>query len=233
MKSDDKNSKVEGANSNMEHLSVAQAAALPSAALPFSPVRQASMSIPGGLVSDQADQLLPGSSLDLGARQMYSKEQWEAQKPVIWRLYNEENKPFKRVIEILRKEYNFVPTYVFPVSRCLFFFFFLAFSLFFKFILGLDLLIWVYSNSCYRRRQFYRKISEWGYEKNIKESEMRAIAENFEIGETGGPIDVKGRQIDTAKIQRWQKRQGRMKRVVNASQAHSAAGECHGSQTLD
>ena len=69
----------------------------------------------------------------------------------------------------------------------------------------------IFPNSCFRRRQFYRKISEWGFEKNIKESEMRAIAQNLEQDEMGGLAELKGRQIDTAKILRWQKRQGRLK----------------------
>jgi hypothetical protein len=74
----------------------------------------------------------------------------------------------------------------------------------------------IFPNSCFRRRQFYRKISEWGFEKNIKESEMRAIAQNLEQDELGGPAELKGRQIDMAKILRWQKRQGRFKGAVRS-----------------
>src|SRR5271170_7728652 len=46
-----------------------------------------------------------------GGRQLYSKEQWEAQKPIIRRLYNDENKPYNRVVDILGTEHNFFPTY--------------------------------------------------------------------------------------------------------------------------
>jgi hypothetical protein len=46
----------------------------------------------------------------LGGKGIYSKEQWDIQKPVIRQLYNVENKPYKRVMEILRNEYNFSPT---------------------------------------------------------------------------------------------------------------------------
>jgi len=53
----------------------------------------------------------------LGGRELYSKEQWEAQKTVIKQLYNHEKKPFKRVIDILRTEYNFFPTYA-TISSC-------------------------------------------------------------------------------------------------------------------
>jgi hypothetical protein len=201
----------------MDHFSATHASALPSAGLPGATACHVSMAIPGELISDQPDQPVPQSSLGLGGRQLYSKEQWDAQKQFIWRLYNQENKPFKRVMEILRTEHNFVPTYILLFLLCH----------------DHNLYVWIYSDGCYRRRQFYRKINEWGFEKNIKEIEMRAIAENLENGGSGGPVELKGRQIDTAKIQRWQKRQGRMKGVVNASQSQLGAGRLHGSQILD
>jgi len=56
--------------------------------------------------------LVPQPNPGLGGRELYSKEQWEAHKPIIRQLYNFENKPFKRVIDILRIEHNFFPTYV-------------------------------------------------------------------------------------------------------------------------
>ncbi len=45
---------------------------------------------------------------------------------------------------------------------------------------------------------------------------MRAIAQNLEQGEMDGPAELKGRQIDTAKILRWQKRQGRLKSALHS-----------------
>ena len=51
------------------------------------------------------------------SRGQYSKEQWEIQKPVIWHLYNVENKPYRRVVEILRTDYSFYLTYV--ISHCI------------------------------------------------------------------------------------------------------------------
>jgi hypothetical protein len=51
----------------------------------------------------------------LGGRELYSKERWESQKPIIRQLYNLENKPFKSVIDILRTEHNFFPTYVIKI----------------------------------------------------------------------------------------------------------------------
>jgi len=59
-----------------------------------------------------------------------------------------------------------------------------------------------------RRRQFYRKVSEWGFEKNIKDKEMRAIVQNLSQmeGEGGSFMaELRGHQIDPAKIQRWQR----------------------------
>jgi len=45
-------------------------------------------------------------------RQVLSKEQWENLRPLITRLYIDENKTFKSVAAVLRELHNFVPTYV-------------------------------------------------------------------------------------------------------------------------
>jgi len=50
-----------------------------------------------------------------GRRKQYSKEEWEAQKPIIEQLYIVEEKTFKRVINILRTKHNFFPTYVIDI----------------------------------------------------------------------------------------------------------------------
>lgn len=47
----------------------------------------------------------------LSRRGLYSKEQWDAKKPLIWSLYNVENKSYNQVVAILRDEYSFFPTY--------------------------------------------------------------------------------------------------------------------------
>jgi hypothetical protein len=94
----------------MEHHSAANASALQAVALAYGSTADQSTSIPRVFLPREPDELIDPSSLGLGGRKTYSKEQWDAQKPVIRRLYNEENKPFKRVIEILRMEHNFVPT---------------------------------------------------------------------------------------------------------------------------
>jgi hypothetical protein len=83
-----------------------------ASALPFNITAEVAGSYPEQIPMESraanASQPHPG----LGGREQYSKEQWDAQKPVIRQLYNLENKPFKRVIDILRTEHNFFPTYV-------------------------------------------------------------------------------------------------------------------------
>ncbi len=109
-------------NWGMEDVVGFSASALPSAcdSLPTT-------GIPGQILSHASAKPVSQSSFGLGGREMYSKEQWEIQKPVIYRLYNQENKSFKRVVEILGTEHNFFPTYVilfllfeFSKSDCLF-----------------------------------------------------------------------------------------------------------------
>jgi hypothetical protein len=79
-----------------------------ASALPLSITAEVAGSYPEQFLMESHDQEAfqphPG-------RELYSKEQWEAQKPVIRQLYNLENKPFKLVIDILRSEHNFFPTY--------------------------------------------------------------------------------------------------------------------------
>jgi hypothetical protein len=68
-----------------------------------------------------------------------------------------------------------------------------------------------------RKRQFYRKITEWGFEKNIKDKEMRALVKDLTQRENEGEdlsIEFRGQQVDPAKIQRWRKRHGLAKEVA-------------------
>lgn len=53
-----------------------------------------------------------GPSTEFKGRELYSKEQWEDKKWTIWHLYNIEKNTYKRVVEILRTEHEFYPTYV-------------------------------------------------------------------------------------------------------------------------
>jgi hypothetical protein len=89
-----------------EDACIAQYSALPSTtpapAMELLPEQLLAQSLP-----HPAARSVPGR----GGLQLYSKEQWEAQKPIIRRLYNHENKPYNRVVDILGAEHNFFPTY--------------------------------------------------------------------------------------------------------------------------
>ncbi|CZR66338.1 uncharacterized protein PAC_16239 [Phialocephala subalpina] len=133
----------------------------------------------GVVVDDRVAQAVNKSSTILPAltevpdnaprRKMYSKEQWQALKTIIYQLYVDEGQTFSKVSEYLHEHHDFNPT----------------------------------------KRQFDRRISEWGFEKNVKRSERRAILERLdsETHETGfGCIKIHGRKLDKAKIERWRKR---------------------------
>jgi hypothetical protein len=83
-----------------------------ASALPFNLNGGATGSYPGKHPMESRAQETFQEHSGLGGREQYSKERWEAQKPIIKQLYIVENKPFKRVINILRTEHNFFPTYV-------------------------------------------------------------------------------------------------------------------------
>ncbi|KAH6713412.1 hypothetical protein BKA61DRAFT_675655 [Leptodontidium sp. MPI-SDFR-AT-0119] len=97
------------------------------------------------------------------------KEQWEDLKPLIRRLYLDDNMTREAVTKYIVQEYNFEPT----------------------------------------KRQFLRKISEWGFEKNVKKAERKAILLN--TATSHGVFETRtihGRKLDKAKIERWSKRDG-------------------------
>ncbi|KAH9217757.1 hypothetical protein DL95DRAFT_521876 [Leptodontidium sp. 2 PMI_412] len=97
------------------------------------------------------------------------KEQWEDLKPLIRRLYLDENMTREAVTKCIVQEYNFEPT----------------------------------------RRQFLRKISEWGFEKNVKKAERKAILLNTATSQNSFETRIiHGRKLDKAKIERWSKRDG-------------------------
>jgi len=61
------------------------------------------------------------------------------------------------------------------------------------------------------KKQFNRKISQWGLEKNVKQGERRAILRSFgaEANTAGFKTRLfRGRRLDKAKIERWRKREG-------------------------
>jgi Clr5 domain len=138
----------------------------------------------------------------LRGRKQYSKEQWEARKPIIEQLYYHEEKPYTHVIEILEKEHDFFPTYVIQKfsfsNNCI--------------LVNINVL-----TMTLRRSQFYRKIKDWGLGKNIKEKDMLNLVQDLSQRGSDGeelPVELRGKQIDPVKIQRWQKRHGRVKNVI-------------------
>jgi len=79
-----------------------------------------------------------------------------------------------------------------------------------------------------RRRQFYRKISEWGYEKNIKDKEMRTLVQDLSQrinDEEEFSLELRGREVDPVKIQRWQKKYRRMNYVVRSFSNNPSMGK--------
>ncbi len=61
-----------------------------------------------------------------------------------------------------------------------------------------------------RKKQFLRRISEWGFQKNIKRNERRTILDN--LGDNVKEVEfepktLRGRRLDKAKIARWKKRE--------------------------
>jgi hypothetical protein len=66
------------------------------------------------------------------------------------------------------------------------------------------------ANARCRKKQFLRRISEWGLQKNTKRDERRTILESLDdaVGEVEfEPTTLRGRRLDKAKIARWRKRE--------------------------
>jgi len=57
------------------------------------------------------------------------------------------------------------------------------------------------------KKQFLRRVKEWGFEKNVKREERRAILDSVrEEGQFEERV-LRGRRLDKAKIERWRKRE--------------------------
>ncbi len=72
------------------------------------------LAFPSAAVVHETSLLMPPAN----QRKVYTKEQWEALKPIIERLWLAEKLPFRLVAEVLKNEYDFFPTYV-SLSRML------------------------------------------------------------------------------------------------------------------
>ena len=127
-----------------------------------------------------------------GSRSTSSKEIWEALKPLIQRIYIDENKPFTYLQTILTTEHNFCPTYEFS-------FLYSPRPLLFDNTQKADVK--------FRKRQYSRKIEKWGFRKNVTRSERRVILQNLNGSEPEGVTRITGRQVTSTKIERWRRQQ--------------------------
>jgi hypothetical protein len=67
-----------------------------------------------------------------------------------------------------------------------------------------------------RKKQLLYRISQWGFEKNVKKNERRAIIEH--LGPELGKVEIeaqtlRGRTLDAAKLNRWM----RLEKVTSES----------------
>jgi hypothetical protein len=133
----------------------------------------AASSVPAGGGPEAQSSMTISGEENLGdtnaRRKMYPKEQWLALKPVIQRLYIDENQTFPKVAEYLDQNHGFKPT----------------------------------------KKQFFGRISEWGFEKNVKRDERRAILGSLGVVREGEfqARKLRGRRLDKAKLERWRKRE--------------------------
>ena len=58
-----------------------------------------------------------------------------------------------------------------------------------------------------RKRQFSRKVDEWGFKKNVTRYERRAILESLRLESHEDVLAVEDRRVKPAKIERWRRQQ--------------------------
>ncbi|PMD38715.1 hypothetical protein L207DRAFT_584112 [Hyaloscypha variabilis F] len=105
------------------------------------------------------------SSEHLGITEL-KRQQWESLKPLIQRVYIEEDKPFHYVADILSNEHGFEPS----------------------------------------KRQFLRKMNEWGFRKNVSRSERLKILEAMPRSMHKPALDLKDRRLKPGKLKNWRRR---------------------------
>lgn len=114
--------------------------------------------------------------------------EWEAQRAEITRLYTFENLTLKDVVEIMKVQYSFSARWVpFTIRWQSFFLILLAYS----------------------ERQYKSRIAQWGLDKKVKQSEMKAIIRIEWKRKTQEGKDtcfrVRKRPVDPKKIKRFTK----------------------------
>ena len=114
------------------------------------------------------------------------RQQWERLKPLIQRIYIDENKPFHYLAEILRTEHGFEPTWgLSPIHN----------------------LNWPQNtNKDLRKRQFSRKIDTWGLRKNVSRRERRQIMQTIPRDMHDLVPNFSDRRLKAKKLKNWQRR---------------------------
>jgi hypothetical protein len=126
----------------------------------------------------------------------FSIAEWEAKRAHIERMYSTENKTLGSVQKQLADE-GFCVTYDLSI-----------YPHYGSFPQGKYTLLEL-ADLDYRRRQLNRKIHDWSLDKSVKSHEMRAIIRMQQSGKKDGErsvFRVRGREVEPAKIKRWQSR---------------------------
>ncbi|KAL8787109.1 MAG: hypothetical protein Q9195_007937 [Heterodermia aff. obscurata] len=122
-----------------------------------------------------------------------SAEEWDAKKMVIHYLYIIQDLSLPEVIKIMENENSFSQSYAVPLRACA--------------------LQTLRTYNCRRRKQYTTKLKEWGYDKNIKETDMRAIAHKDLKRKAEDPLRpstfrLRGKPVPNSKIERYEKDKG-------------------------
>lgn len=121
----------------------------------------------------------------LGVREA-ARQRWEELKPLIQRVYIEEDRPYPYLANLLLTQHGFETTY-----GCKF----TPYN-----IWGSD------TNGCVRKRQFSRKIAEWGFRKNVSSSERRGILQSLPDCNVPSSLYPGDPRLKPEKLRSWRKR---------------------------
>jgi hypothetical protein len=121
----------------------------------------------------------------LGVREA-ARQRWEELKPLIQRVYIEEDRPYPYLANLLLTQHGFETTY-----DCKF----APYN-----IWGSD------TNGCVRKRQFSRKIAEWGFRKNVSSSERRGILQSLPDCNVPSSLYPGDPRLKPEKLRSWRKR---------------------------
>ena len=137
-----------------------------------------------------------------------SAEQWDTKKMVIHDLYIIHDLSLSEIMKIMENEHSFSQSYV--VSLC-------------SRLLKLT--------NCCRRKQYTTKFKEWGYEKNIKETDMKAIVNKDLKRKAENPLRpsafrLRGKPVPNHKIERYEKDNGLANDDLDSLEATPSAISC-------